>query len=477
MPLNILISLPEIIFLLMIVLTLLVDLFVPQRQQSMTFAFALLSLIAAAAASLFLHDVPRTLAFNDMYVHSNMTNLLKLFIYLISFFALIYSRTYIKDRNIHQGEYYILTLFSVLGMMVLISANSLLVLFLGLELLSLPIYAMVAMQRNSARASEAAIKYFVIGGLASGILLYGISMIYGATNSLNISQIAISINQTSISGQVLLIFGLVFVITGIFFKLGAAPFHMWAPDVYEGAPTSVTLFLGTAPKIAAFALIIRLLVDAMPALNHQWQQVIIVIAIASMAWGNIVAIVQTNFKRMLAYSSIAHMGYMSLGILVATPSGYSSAMFYILIYAIMSLGAFAILAILSKANIEIEKIGDLRGLNSRNPWLALMMLLLMFSMAGVPPTVGFFAKLGVLEALVDAHFIWLAALALLFAVIGAYYYLAVVKVMYFEEPVDHTAFHVSKDTLIAVSINSLAVLVLGFFPTYMIDLCRQAFGF
>lgn len=477
MTLNLSIALPEIVLLAMTVVTLLVDLFVPQNERLLTFAVALLTLLVTAACSLYLYAVPTTFAFDGMYVHDPMTSILKLFIYGITFFTFIYSRQYITDRKIHQGEYYILGLFSVLGMMVLVSANSLLVLYLGLELLSLPIYAMVAMQRESARCSEAAMKYFVIGGMASALLLYGISIIYGATNSLDIPQIAMVISQTPIDQQLLLLFGLVFLVTGIFFKLGAAPFHMWAPDVYEGAPTSVTLFLGTAPKIAAFALAVRLLVDAMPAIDLQWQQLLIVIAIASMAWGNIVAIVQANLKRMLAYSSIAHMGYMSLGLLAATPSGYSSAMFYMLMYVLMSMGAFAILVVMSRAGVEVEKINDLRGLNSKNPWLALMMLLLMFSMAGIPPTVGFFAKLGVLEALVHANFVWLAALALVFAVIGAYYYLAVVKTMYFEEPQDATPFIIPKDATIAVSINCLLVLLLGIFPTALIDLCRQAFGF
>ncbi|MCB1828473.1 MAG: NADH-quinone oxidoreductase subunit N, partial [Coxiellaceae bacterium] len=365
-------------------------------------------------------NTPKTYAFHAMYLHSHLTSVLKLFIYLISFFAFLYSQRYISEREIHQGEYYILGLFSILGMIILVSANSLLVLFLSLELMALPIYAMIAMQRNSGRSSEAAIKYFVTGGMASGLLLYGISMLYGMTNSLDINTVAASVMLTPIHQQLLLIFALVFMVAGIFFKLGAAPFHMWAPDVYEGAPTSVTLFLSSAPKVAAFALAIRLLVDAMPSSSVEWQQVIIVIALISMAWGNIVAIVQSNLKRMLAYSSIAHMGYMSLGLIAASNAGYAAAMFYMLVYAIMSLGAFAILTILSKKGVEVENIIDLKGLNSRNPWMALMMLLLMFSMAGIPPTAGFFAKLGVLEALVNAHFIPLAAIALVFAVIGAY---------------------------------------------------------
>ncbi len=476
MTLNLNIALPEIVLLAMTVITLLIDIFVKQKQKHLTFAFALLSIVLAFGCTIYLYPVPKTFALNGLYVHSHLSSVLKLFIYITTFFAFIYAREYINDRKIHQGEYYILGLFSLLGMLVLVSANSLLILYLGLELLTLPIYAMVAMQRDSGRCAEAAVKYFVIGGVASGLLLYGISIMYGATGTLSIPEIAGLIGTTPLSQQLMLVFGLVFLIVGIFFKLGGAPFHMWVPDVYEGAPTSVTLFLSSAPKIAAFALAIRLLVEALPGLSSQWQQILVVIALISMAWGNIVAIVQSNLKRMLAYSSVAHMGYMSLGLIAVSDSGYSAAMFYMIIYAIMSLGAFAILTVLSKGGLEVEKISDLKGLNSRNPWLALMMLLVMFSMAGIPPTAGFFAKLGVLEALVMSHWVWLAAVALVFAVIGCYYYLAVVKVMYFEEPEEHKPFTISKNLNIAVTVNCVAILVIGIFPTAMIDLCRQAFG-
>lgn len=476
MNLHLNIALPEIIVLVMTVITLLVDLFVPQKKHKLTFSLTLITLILAAASTLHLYNMPKTFAFNGMFVHDQMTSLLSLFIYLTGFFSFIYARSYIDDRNIHQGEYYILGLFSILGMIILVSANSLLVLFLGLELLSLPVYAMAALRRDSSTCSEAAMKYFIMGGIATGILLYGMSMIYGATGTLNIPRIAHIVSATPAQDQLILIFGLVFLLTGIFFKLGAAPFHMWVPDVYQGAPTPVTIFLGAGPKIAAFALAVRLLVDTLPTLDVQWQQVIIVIALLSMGLGNIVAIAQKNIKRMLAYSSVAHMGYMSLGLLAVSKTGYASAMFYIIIYVIMSMGAFAMVTLLSRKGFEAENISDFRGLNSRSPWLAFMMLLLMFSMAGIPPTVGFFAKLGVLEALVSAHFIWLAAIALIFAVIGSYYYLAVVKTMYFEEPDDHSPVVASMDMRIAITVNSLAVVALGLFPTALIDLCRQAFG-
>jgi NADH-quinone oxidoreductase subunit N len=410
-----------------------------------------------------------------MYVADQIASLLKIFIYLTSFFAFLYAKQYIKERNINSGEYYVLGLFCVLGMSVLVSANSLLVIFLGVEILSLPLYAMVALERTSSICSEAAMKYYIMGAVATAMLLYGFSMLYGATNSIDVLTITQYITAPNFTNHLMIIFALVFVIAGLAFKLGAAPFHLWAPDVYQGAPTSVTLFIGSAPKIATLGMLIRLLVDAMPAIHVEWQQLLIIVALLSMAVGNIVAIVQTNIKRMLAYSSIAHMGYMSLGLLTATPDGYAAAMFYMIIYAIMSMAAFAVVVILSRAGFEAENIKDFRGLNSRNPWLALMMLLVMFSMAGIPPTVGFFAKLGVLEALVSAHYVWLAAIALVFAVIGAYYYLAIVKVMYFEEPVTHEPVVTKLDLRVAITVNSLAVLILGLFPTALINFCRAAF--
>lgn len=473
---NLLPALPEIFVLSMACIALLVDLFIPKSKRIITFLLVELALVGAFIINIYFYYMPTTYTFDHMYVHDQVATLLKLFIEATSFLAFIYARQYLKQQQMQEGEYYILGLFSVLGMLILVSGNSLLILFLGLEFLSLPLYAMVAMQRDSGIASEAAIKYYVMGAMASGILLYGLSMLYGTTGSLDVTAIANQISLLPLGDRLIATMGLVFIITGVAFKLGAAPFHMWAPDVYQGAPSPVTLFIGSAPKIAAFGLVIRLLVDAMPTLSLEWQQLFIVVAILSMAIGNIAAIIQTNIKRLLAYSSIAHMGYMSLGLLTATTAGYAASLFYMLIYALMATGAFAIITILSKAGHEIVAIKDLRGLNSRNPWLAFMMLLLMFSMAGIPPTAGFFAKLGVLQALVGANFVWLAAVALIFAVIGAYYYLAIVKVMYFEEPQEQVPFHTSMDMNIAISINSIAILVLGIFPTAMIDLCRAAFS-
>lgn len=472
---NLIPALPEIVILAMACIALLVDLFLKPQQRWITLAIVQLALIIASIITLKLFSSPTTYTFNGMYVHDQIASLLKLFIYISSIFAFWYARQYIKERNIHEGEFYVLGLFSILGMSVLVSASSLLVLFLGLEILSLPLYAMVAMQRDSREASEAAMKYYVLGAMATALLLYGISMVYGAMDSLNINAIAVGIQTLPSGQQLILVLALVFIVAGIAFKLGAAPFHMWAPDVYQGAATPVTLFIGSAPKIAAFGLAIRLLAETMPSLDLQWQQLLIVIALISMALGNIAAIRQTNIKRMLAYSSIAHMGYMSLGLLTATATGYASAMFYIIVYAFMSMAAFAVIILISRSGHDAESISDFRGLNTRNPWLAFMMLIIMFSMAGIPPTVGFFAKLGVLEALVHNHFVWLASVALIFAVIGSYYYLAIVKVMYFEEPTETAPVVVSHNLEIAITINSLAILLLGLFPSTMIDFCRAAF--
>ncbi len=467
---------PEIFLLGMTCIVLLADLFIKQQEKKITYWLSQFALVGTAVLVLLLYNVPSTLLFNGSFIWDKTAALMQFAIVAINFFILIYAREYIRERKIPQGEYYLLSLFSVLGMLVLVSAYSLLTLYLGLELLSLPLYAMVALQRDSTECAEAAMKYFVTGALASGMLLYGLSMFYGATQSLNITEIAQVTSNLSSGQELMLIFGLVFIIAGVVFKLGAAPFHMWVPDVYQGAPTSVTLFVGTAPKIAALAMVVRLLIEGTPALVHQWQEVLILIAVLSIALGNVVAIVQSNLKRMLSYSAIAHVGYMSLGLLAATPDGYASALFYMLAYALMSLGAFGMLVLLSKSGAEVDKIGDLRGLNTRNPWLAFMLLLVMFSMAGIPPMVGFFAKLGVLEALIGAHMVWLATFALVFAIIGAYYYLNVVKVMYFEEPEIQYPIVNRPIINVAISVNCLMVLWLGMFPSGLIDLCRAAFA-
>ncbi len=359
----------------------------------------------------------------------------------------------------------------------MMSANTFLTMYLGLELSSLALYAMVAIDKNSSDAAEAGMKYFVLGSLASGIFLYGVSLLYGVTGSIELHEVARVLADRH---DAVTLAAMIFIIAGLIFKFGAVPFHMWVPDVYQGSPTSTTLFIATAPKIAAFAIAVRVLQQAMPGLQASWVPMLIVISIMSMLFGNLIAIAQTNIKRMLAYSSIAHVGYALLGILAgpASSTGYSAAMFYIVTYVLVVAGAFAIIAILSRNGVEFDKLEDYRGLNARNPWLAFMMLLLLFSMAGIPPTVGFFAKLGLLEALVQANYVWLAALALVFALVGVYYYLRVVMLMYFEEPLPHASAPIplSGNLLAAISINGTAALLLGILPSFAIDLCRISVG-
>jgi NADH-quinone oxidoreductase subunit N len=473
-------ALPEIFVLVMACVVLLADLFVEKRRPGTTFVLTLLTLVVAAGLTAWLYNFygpDREFTFSNMFVLDPLASVAKLFIYGTSFFAFLYARAYNQQREILSGDYYILGLFAVLGMMITASSYTLLTLFLGLELLSLPIYAMVALWRRSEGASEAAMKYFVMGSLASGMLLYGMSMVYGATKSLDIAQISLVISMMpSLEHNLILVFGLVFIVAGLAFKFGAAPFHLWAPDVYQGAPTSTVLFIGSAPKIAILVLTVRLLIEAMPSsLQAQIQQLLIVLALLSIGLGNIVAIVQNNIKRMLAYSAIAHMGYMLLGLLAGTPQGYSAALFYMIAYTIMSLAAFGCLMMVSRAGFDADRFDDLKGLNKRNPWLAFMMLLVMFSMAGVPPSIGFFAKLAVLEALVKVDMTWLVVVALIFSVIGAYYYLRVVKMMYFDAPEDKTPIVNGWDMRAAITLNGALILGLGILPGGLLDICRRVF--
>ena len=368
-----------------------------------------------------------------------------------------------------------LSLFATLGMMVMVSASHFLTLYLGLELLSLSLYSLVAVQRDSGPAIEAAMKYFVLGALASGMLLYGLSMIYWATGSLQIVDVATRIAGGHAS-PTLLVFGLVFVVAGLAFKLGAVPFHMWVPDVYQGAPTAVTLLIGSAPKLAAFAFVLRVLATALgaQALLTQWQQMLILLAVLSMGIGNVTAIAQTNIKRMLAYSTISHMGFMLLGILSGSLNGYGSAMFYVVVYVLTAVGAFAMVMVLSRRGFEADNLEDFKGLNQRDPWLAFLMLLLMFSLAGIPPTVGFYAKLAVLQAVIGAGFVWLAVVAVLFALIGAFYYLRVVKLMYLDAPQDQAPLPSTGDVRALLTVNALLVLALGLLPGGLMDLCQRA---
>jgi len=469
-------ALPEIFILSMACIILMIDAFLSVRFRTVTFLLVLATLASAFILTLCQFGAYSTLAmrFGGHYVVDDLAVISKLFVYMFAFFAFVYAREYIEARKIPASEYYLLGLFSVLGMSIMISAYSFLTIYLGLELLSLPLYAMVAMNRKSSHATEAAMKYFVLGALASGMLLYGISILYGVTGNIQLNTVGevLKSHQEFVS-----VAALIFVMAGLIFKFGAVPFHMWVPDVYQGAATPTTLFIASAPKVAAFAITLRILVQAMPGLETYWVQMLIVISVLSMLTGNLLAIAQTNIKRMLAYSSIAHIGYTLLGILAGPNSslGYSAAMFYIATYVLVAAGAFAIITIMSRDGVELDKLDDYRGLNARNPWLAFMMMLLLFSMAGVPPMVGFFAKLGLLEALVEAKLVWLAVLALIFALIGVYYYLRVVMLMYFEEPVEavaNTPIVVSSSMMAAISLNGVAALLLGLLPSFFIDICR-----
>jgi NADH-quinone oxidoreductase subunit N len=479
---NLLPAAPEIFLTVMALAILMIDLLVKDSRRTLTFVLTQLTLVGCAAIQFMTSTGEITYTFSNMFVDDLMSDLLKLFLYMTLVIVMFYSRGYIIDReSMNKGEYYVLALFATLGMMVMISANHFLTIYIGLELLSLSLYAMVAMNRDSVASTEAAMKYFVLGALASGLLLYGMSMIYGATGTLEITGIAERLNGGGVNKSVL-VFGLVFLVAGLAFKLGVVPFHMWIPDVYQGAPTSVTLFIGSAPKLAAFAIVMRLLVSGLLPLAQDWQQMLIILSVLSMAIGNLAAIAQTNLKRMLAYSAISHMGFMLLGIVTGVVGGdaryalnaYSSSMFYVIAYVLMSAGTFGMILLMARAGFEAEEIDDYKGLNKRSPWFAGIMLMLMFSMAGVPFFIGFFAKFSVLQAVVAAGYMWLAIVAVLFSLIGAFYYLRVVKVMYFDAPADETPIAAPLDMRILISANGLAVAVLGIFPQVIMSLCAYA---
>lgn len=460
----------EIFLLIMACVILIADLLVKQQSKTFTFVMVLLTLLCASLITVGTHSEGVVYAFHNMFVDDLMSDVLKLLIYLAIAMMLVYSRQYLKVRGLFTGEFMVLALFAMLGMMVMVSANHFLTLYLGLELLSLSLYAMVALQRDSAVATEAAMKYFILGALASGLLLYGMSMIYGATGSLELALISKAILAGG-ANQTLLIFGLVFVVSGLAFKLGVVPFHMWVPDVYHGAPTAMTMLIGSAPKLAAFAFVSRILVEGLQPLVQHWSGMLVILAVASMAIGNITAIAQTNLKRMFAYSTIAHMGFLLLGILAGGIEGYGSAMFYAVIYVLMSLGAFGMIMLLSREGFEADTLNDFKGLSQRSPWLAFLMLLLMFSMAGVPPTVGFYAKFSVLNAVVQSGQTGLAIAAVMFSLIGAFYYLRIVKLMYFDTPESHAPIIFEQDTVLLISVNGLAVLLLGLLPGALMSVC------
>ena len=477
---------PEIVLLVMACVIALVDLFVKSPRRTGTHVLTLLTLGGVALMHALYADAGQTLyGFGRLVVSDPLGHWLKCFATIAVMVTLVYSRPYAADRDmLRGGEMFSLSMFALLGMSVMISGQNFLVIYLGLELLTLSSYALVALRRDHAAATEAAMKYFVLGAMASGFLLYGMSMMYGATGSLDLSEVLKAIASGQVKHQVL-VFGLVFIVAGLAFKIGAVPFHMWIPDVYQGAPTAATLLIGGAPKLAAFAIMVRLLVEGLLPLAIDWQQMLAFLAIASLAVGNLAAIAQSNLKRMLAYSTIAQMGFVLLGFVAGVINGqttlaanaYSSAMFYMVGYVLTTLASFGIILLLARQGFESEEITDLAGLNQRSPLYAGVMAIGLFSLAGIPPMVGFYAKLAVLQSLIasgQGFYIGLAIYAVLMSLIGAFYYLRVVKVMYFDEPVTATTVSAPADVRVVLSVNGLLVLLLGIVPGALMALCAQA---
>lgn len=467
----------EMFLLVMACVILITDLFVVNQQKTVTYLLVQVTLLGLALITAATHQANVTYLFHNMFVSDLMSDVLKMLSYLLVLIILVYSRSYLLVRGLFTGEFMVLTLFALLGMMVMISASHFISMYIGLEVMSLSLYAMVALQRDSATATEAAMKYFILGALASGLLLYGMSMIYGATGTLDVAAVSNSI-KAGVANPALLVFGLVFIVAGLAFKLGAVPFHMWVPDVYHGAPTAMVMILGSVPKLAAFAFVMRMLVNGLQPLMHNWSGMLVILAVLSMALGNISAIAQTNIKRMLAYSSIAHVGFFLLGVLSGGIDGYGAAMFYIVVYVLMTIGAFGMITLMSHEGYEADTLDAFKGLNQRSPWLAFMMLLLMFSMAGIPPTAGFYAKFSVLEAIINAnsfgYSVALAVFAVLLSLVGAFYYLRIVKLMYFDAPESHEPIRMQYDAGLLISINGLAVLALGIMPDWLMRICAVA---
>ncbi len=477
--LNLSIAIPELFLLALACTVLVVDVYLKDERRNVTYVISQLGLLITLL--LLVQGIPeggaqsRDLAFNGLFVSDALSITLKAVVLILVAIVFVYSRRYLQQRDIFKGEFYVLGLFGLLGMMVMISANHFLSIYLGLELLSLSLYAMVAFDRENPNASEAAMKYFVLGAIASGMLLYGMSMVYGMTGSLNIVEVAMAVEKLQ-ANNLVLIFGLVFIVIGLAFKLGAVPFHMWLPDVYHGSPTTVTSYIASAPKVAGFAMFFRLLAEGMGSMQTDWQGMLIILSVLSMVLGNVVAIAQTNLKRMLAYSTISHVGFILLGLLAGNQEGYAAAMFYTIVYALMSLGGFGIIILLARKGYEADELNDFKGLNQRSPWFAFMMLILIFSMAGVPPTVGFWAKLAVLKAVVNIDMLWLALVAVFFSIIGIYYYLRIIKLMYFDEAEDKADICCNKDMQIVLSANGLSVLLLGLYPAALMSICIAAFA-
>lgn len=479
----------EIFLLIAASAILLIDMFLKEGKRNLTYGLSLLAIGGCAAFSFVDFSAGATVyTFNGMYVSDPMSNLLKMFTYLATAMTIVYSRQYAGERGMMSGnlggEFYVLALFSMLGQMIMISGNSMLSIYLGLELMSLSLYALVALRRDHAISTEAAMKYFVLGALASGFLLYGISMIYGATGTLDINAIqqASAVIAADESNRIILVFGLVFVVAGLAFKLGVVPFHMWVPDVVQGAPTAVTLLLGGAPKLATFAIVIRILAEGLPSMAFDWQQMLLVVAVLSLVFGNVTAIAQTNIKRMLAYSTIAQMGFVVLALVVGNVGGdtsnaaaaYSAAMYYTITYVITTVGTFGLIMMLARAGHEAELISDFKGLGKRSPWFAVVATILMFSLAGVPPMVGFIAKYAVLQAVVDAGMVWLAIIAVMASLVGAFYYLRIVKTIWFDDATDASVISTPADMRVIMSLNGMAVFLLGLIPGGLLAICYAA---
>ena len=473
---ELLFALPELFLLFAISLILLFDLFVSQRLKQFTYYLTQLALLITGFLAFNLIGENATI-FSGTFVLDSLGSTFKVFMLGFAIIALVYTRHYLKAHELLRNEYFILAMMSILGMMVMVSGHSLLTLYLGLEIMSLSLYALIATARDRASAIEAALKYFVLGAIASGLLLYGMSMIYGISGSLDISQISSFASASTLGSQQTLIlnFGLVFLVIGIAFKLGAVPFHMWVPDVYQGSPTSVTMFLSTVPKIAAIALLIRLLIDGLGELQHYWADLFMILAVLSIAIGSLVALTQTNIKRMLAYSTISHIGFVLLGFVTGVVDGYGAAVFYVLAYILMSLAAFGSIIVLNRKGFEADQISDFQGLSKHSPWFALIMLVVMLSMAGVPPFIGFYSKLFILQQVVAEGYVILAITAVIFAVISAYYYLQIIKTMYFDDVDKEILVSAPLDMKVVLSINGILILVVGLMPSFWMELSVSLF--
>jgi len=474
---SLLVALPEIFLLSAIVVILLLDLFLSKKFKQATYYLTQFSLLATGAFAFNLIGHDPTVIFSNSFVLDDMASVFKVFMMGGTMLAMVYSRQYLTVHGLFRGEFFTLVLLAVLGMMVMVSGYSLLTLYLGLEILSLSLYTLIAIARERTDAVESALKYFVLGAIASGLLLYGMSMIYGISGSLNISEIAAFASSSTLDSRETLItnFGLVFLVIGIAFKLGAVPFHNWVPDVYQGSPTAVTMFISTVPKIAAVAMLVRILIDGLGAMQPYWSDLFMALAVLSIALGSVVALMQTNIKRMLAYSTISHIGFIMLGVATGVVTGYASAVFYVLAYVLMSLAAFGIIILLNKKGFEADLISDYKGLSKHSPWFALMMLIIMFSMAGVPPFIGFYSKLFVLQQVISAGFVTIAIIAVVFAVISAYYYLQIIKSMYFDETDKEMSISAPMDMQLVLSINAVLILVVGLFPDYWMQLAISLF--